>query len=220
MNAKNTLRNSALPAAFLAAALGLAGCGAGQGSGSSSTASSAAAQTDHGAHSMPMGSPAGSSSQGAFNAADAMFAQMMIPHHEQAVEMSGIVLDKPGLDGRVAALAEQIKAAQAPEIATLRGWLGDWGQPAAMPSTAGQDAGHGMEGMLSEDDLAKLRASDAASGAKLFLTQMIAHHEGAVMMAQSQLSSGANPDAVAMARSIVDSQTKEIDEMKSLLRQL
>lgn len=209
MNAKN----SALPAALLAATLALAGCGASQ---TAPAAPSGASPMDHSGHSMPMGTPSSSSSQGAFNAADAMFAQMMIPHHEQAVEMSGIVLAKPGLDARVAQLAERIKAAQAPEIATQRGWLAAWNQPSAMAA----DAGHGMEGMVSDEDLAALKAADAAEGATLFLTQMIAHHEGALTMAKSELSTGAHPEAVAMAQSIVDSQTTEIDQMKSLLGQL
>lgn len=214
------VKTFAMPAALIAAALALAGCsGAAQGSGPTSAAT-AQAPMDHSGHSMPMGtssaSSSPSSSQGASNAADAMFAQMMIPHHEQAVEMSDIVLAKSGLEPRVAKLAEQIKAAQAPEIATQRGWLKAWGQPSMMAA----GSGHGMDGMMTADDLAKLRAAAAPEAAKLFLSQMIAHHEGAVSMAQAELSSGSNAEAVAMARSIVDSQTTEIDGMKTLLGQL
>lgn len=199
------VKSFAMPAAVLATALTLSACG-----GTTSQSS-----TDHSGHSMPTGTPS-ASSQGAYNAADAMFAQMMIPHHEQAVEMSGIVLAKPGLDPRVTQLAEQIKAAQAPEIATQRGWLRAWGQPTEMAG----DAGHGMDGMMTPDDLAQLRAANASEAARLFLTQMIAHHEGAVTMARAEQGAGSNPEAVAMATSIVDSQTHEIDAMKSLLGQL
>lgn len=202
-----------LPAALLTATLALAGC-------SGTPAAPAAQPVDHSGHSMSMGAPSGGPSsaapQGMFNAADAMFAQMMIPHHEQAVEMSDIVLAKPGLEPRVVKLARQIKAAQAPEIATQRGWLAAWGQPSAMAA----DAGHGMDGMMTADDLAKLKAAAAPEAARLFLTQMIAHHEGAVTMAQSELGGGSNAEAVAMARSIIDSQTAEIDGMKTLLGQL
>ena len=197
-----TLRR-ALPAALLTATLALAGCAA---TGPSSTPSSTGAA--HGDHQMPMGTP-----NVGFNAGDVMFAQMMIPHHEQAVEMSDIVLAKPGLDPRVAQLAEQIKAAQGPEIATLRGWLGEWGQPSMMPA----GAGHGMEGMMSADDLAKLRAADAAEASRLFLTQMIAHHEGAVSMAEAEKASGQHEGAKSMAEAIVTSQTKEIEDMKAML---
>ncbi|AMM34295.1 hypothetical protein SA2016_3637 [Sinomonas atrocyanea] len=203
MNAKTF----ALPAAALLA-LALAGCGA--------TAQSApAAGTAHDGHTMPMSS-APSAAGAAFNAQDVMFAQMMVPHHEQAVEMSEIVLAKPGLDGRVSALAQQIKGAQAPEIATLKGWLGAWNQPSAMPG----DAGHGMEGMLSAEDLGKLRAADSGAASRLFLSQMIAHHEGAIAMARTEKAGGAHPDAVAMAGSIVDSQAKEVASMKDLLDSL
>ncbi|GAB3272205.1 DUF305 domain-containing protein [Sinomonas notoginsengisoli] len=205
------LKTFALPSVAIAAILALAGC-----SGTAQSTTRPDGSGDHSGHSMPMGAPSASSAQGVFNAADAMFAQMMIPHHEQAVEMSGIVLSKPGLDARVAALAEQIKAAQAPEIATQRGWLAAWGQPTAMAAAAG----HGMEGMMTADDLGGLKAAGASDAAKLFLTRMIAHHEGAVTMARTELSSGSNPEAVSMATSIIGSQTQEIEQMKSLLGQL
>ncbi|WP_077488872.1 DUF305 domain-containing protein [Sinomonas mesophila] len=209
MNLKSNTLRFALPATALAAALALAGCGA-PGPSTAPTSSAAPSSTGgaHGNHEMPMGTP-----NAGFNAGDVMFAQMMVPHHEQAVEMSDIVLAKPGLDPRVAQLAEQIKGAQAPEIATLRGWLGEWGQPSMMPG----GAGHGMDGMMSADDLEKLRAAGAAEAAKLFLTQMIAHHEGAVSMAQTEKSSGQHAGAKSMAESIIASQTKEIEDMKALL---
>ncbi|MDP9885999.1 uncharacterized protein (DUF305 family) [Sinomonas atrocyanea] len=194
----------ALPAAALLT-LALAGCG--------TPAQSAPAA--HGSHAIPVPS-APSTAGAAFNAQDVMFAQMMIPHHEQAVEMSEIVLAKPGLDGRVSSLAQRIKGAQAPEIATLRGWLDGWNQPSAMPG----DAGHAMDGMLSAEDLGKLRAADARQASRLFLSQMIAHHEGAVAMAQTEKAGGSYREALAMAGSIVDSQTQEIGSMKSLLSQL
>ncbi|MDQ0260171.1 DUF305 domain-containing protein [Sinomonas atrocyanea] len=195
----------ALPAAAL---LALAGCG-------TAAQPTPAASGPHDGHAMPMASAA-STSGTAFNAQDVMFAQMMIPHHEQAVEMSDIMLAKPGLDGRVSALAQKIKGAQAPEIATLKGWLGAWNQPGAMPG----DAGHGMDGMLSGEDLGKLRAADGRQASRLFLSQMIAHHEGAVAMAQTERAGGSHRDAVAMASSIVDSQSAEIESMKSLLNTL
>ena len=65
-----------------------------------------------------------------------MFAQMMIPHHEQALEMSAIVLAKDGLDPEVAKLAEEIQAAQGPEIEQLEAWLDEWGVP-RMPGQLG-----------------------------------------------------------------------------------
>lgn len=59
--------------------------------------------------------------------ADTHFAMMMIPHHQQAIEMSDIILAKQGIDPRVVDLAKQIKAAQDPEIETMQGWISQWG---------------------------------------------------------------------------------------------
>ncbi|MGH3705369.1 MAG: DUF305 domain-containing protein, partial [Agromyces sp.] len=146
-------------------------------------------------------------------AADVMFAQMMIPHHEQALEMSGIVLAKDGLAPEVAALAEEIQAAQGPEIAQLEAWLEEWDAPREMPG-----GGHGMSGMLSADELAALEAADAATASRLFLEQMIEHHEGAVEMAEEQIASGSHEGAIEMAEAIVATQNAEIERMQALLQ--
>lgn len=190
-------RIASTSAAIAIAALALAGC-ASSGDGSS--------HEGHGT-----GSSAESSS-GA-SAADVMFASAMIPHHEQAVEMADIVLAKPDLDPRVVELATRIRDAQAPEIATMEGWLAAWGADAE--SHAGMD--HGDDGMLSDDELAALEAADGAEASRLFLEGMIAHHEGAVAMAEQQLADGTDPDALALAESIVATQQAEIDEMQALL---
>ena len=79
----------------------------------------------------------------AHNMADMMFAQMMIPHHQQAIEMSDMVLSKQGMDPRVVELATQIKDAQGPEIAQMQGWLDEWNMD------MGDMPGHGdMDGSL------------------------------------------------------------------------
>lgn len=161
----------------------------------------------------------------AHNDADVMFAQHMIPHHEQAVQMSDMMLAKEGIDPRVTELATQIKAAQGPEIEQLQGWLTQWGNPPMAPMPSG-DMDHGdmgggdmgaMEGMLSEEDLAALGNAQGVEAAKLFLTQMIAHHEGAVTMAQDEIDGGQFPAAVEMAHTIVTTQQQEIDTMRGLL---
>ena len=149
------------------------------------------------------------------NEADAMFASMMIVHHEQAVEMSDIVLAKDDVDPRVTDLAERIKAAQAPEIEQLQGWLDDWGAEAGDPA----EMDHG-DGMMSDDELAALEAAAGPEAARLFLAQMIARHEGAGEMAETEVADGENADAVALAQDIVDAQTAEIAEMKEILATL
>ena len=157
----------------------------------------------------------------AHNQADVTFAQQMIPHHQQAIQMSDTLLAKQGIDPRVIGLANQIKAAQGPEIQQMQGWLTQWGQPTSMPSM--NMPGHDMpgmnsgQGMMSEQDMAALRNAQGVAASKLFLTQMITHHEGAIAMAQTEISSGQYPAAVAMARSIVTSQQQEIDTMKGII---
>jgi uncharacterized protein (DUF305 family) len=171
------------------------------------------------------------------NQADVMFAQHMIPHHQQAIEMSDILLSKQGIDPRVIELANQIKAAQGPEIQQMKGWLDQWGSPqmpmpsgmpghgdmpttSGMPGMPGVSSMPGMTGMMSEADMTALQNAQGVEASKLFLTQMIAHHEGAITMAQTEIKNGQYPAAVELARSIVTAQQKEIETMKGILATL
>lgn len=194
------IRIAAAAALVLAGGLALAGC-------------SSAAPTDH--SSMPgMDHSASDAPASGANDADAMFAAMMIVHHEQAVEMSDLVLGTEGVDPRVADLAERIKAAQAPEIEKMQGWLDEWGVDAP---AGGMDHG---DGMMSEGDMAALEAASGAEASRLFLEQMIVHHEGAITMAETQIADGQDADAVALAEDIVAAQGDEIAEMKEILATL
>ncbi len=152
------------------------------------------------------------------NEADTMFVSMMIGHHQQAIEMSDIVLAKPELDPGVRDLAKRIKAAQGPEITQLKGWLSDWGMADAGSSS--EHGGHAMNGMLSAEQLGRLRSADGATSSTLFLEQMIEHHEGAVEMAKPEVADGANVDVQRLARSVIDDQSGEIAEMREMLAEL
>jgi uncharacterized protein (DUF305 family) len=187
------IRTAAAAALTLAAAaLALAGCA--DGSGSQSMPG-----MDHGSSSSPSSS---STVTADFNDADVMFVQMMIPHHQQAIEMADMILNKEGIDPGVLTLASDIKAAQQPEIDQLQSWLDEWGADMPdMDSMEGMDHGGGM---MSEDDMAALEAATGAEASRLFLEQMTMHHEGAIEMAQT----------------IVDTQTAEIAQMQKLLAQL
>ncbi|AZI65699.1 DUF305 domain-containing protein [Rhodococcus erythropolis] len=178
------------------------------------------------------------------NQADVTFAEQMIPHHSQAVEMSDMLLSKDGIDPRVTALAEQIKAAQGPEIEQLQAWLTSWGQSSSssgmnMPTTSHNMEGMtpstsmnmpmpsesmgtmpGMEGMMSADDMTALQNAQGTDAAKLFLTQMIDHHRGAVAMAQTEVDSGQYPEAISMAQTIISTQNEEITTMEGILATL
>jgi uncharacterized protein (DUF305 family) len=188
-----------------------------------------AAEHDHGTHEHEATSqPADGAA--AHNEADATFARDMIPHHEQAIVMSDIVLAKPDIDPRVTELAEQIKAAQGPEIATMTQWLTEWGAPPAS-GHEGHDMGGGMGGtdmgadhaamgMMTEEQLEQLRQAQGVEASKLFLSGMIAHHEGAVTMAQTEVDTGQAEAAVHLAHEIIETQQREIDTMKGILGSL
>jgi uncharacterized protein (DUF305 family) len=154
-----------------------------------------------------MGGMMGDSS-GDFSMVDLGFAQMMIPHHEQAVEMSGLALEI-STDPEILALATQIRDAQAPEIEQMQSWLDS--------STGMMDHDMGtMGGMLSDDEIATLAASTGSEFDRLFLEGMIGHHEGAIQMAQMILDSN-NEEVKALGEAIVSSQTAEIALMRDLL---
>ncbi|WP_027465408.1 DUF305 domain-containing protein [Curtobacterium sp. UNCCL17] len=160
-------------------------------------------------------SASSSSAASAHNDQDVMFAQMMLPHHEQAVEMSDVLLAKgDGVDPDVVTLAKQIKAEQGPEITQLTSWLQGWGEPTESEHPG---SGHSMSGMMSDSDMTDLDQASAKNAGKVFLQQMVQHHEGAVDMARSEVDKGKNTDAVAMAKSIVSSQTEQITQMQDML---
>ncbi|WP_426183452.1 DUF305 domain-containing protein [Microbacterium sp. TWP3-1-2b2] len=157
------------------------------------------------------------------NDADEMFVTMMIPHHQQAIEMADIVLSKDGLDPAVAELAQQIKDAQGPEMERMLGWLEDWGVDYDPDSSGGMDHGSmddSGDGMMSEEDMTALEEADATQASRLFLEQMIMHHDGAVEMARTALEDGQNPDVLDLAQQVIDDQTAEITTMQDLLDEL
>ena len=151
-------------AAALAGLLTVTACSSGN---QAATSSSTSAGTSAASSSAPAAQ--------AHNQADVTFAQDMIPHHQQAVQMSDIILGKQGIDPRVVQLANQIKAAQGPEIQQMQGWLSQWGQP-----TMSMAPGTVMPGMLADQDITALQNAQGADASKLFLTGMIQHHQGAI----------------------------------------
>ena len=155
-----------------------------------------------------------------FNPADVSFAQGMIPHHQQAVEMADLALNaSAGASIPVKDLATRIKGAQDPEIKLMQGWLLAWKQPAAMPGSASgaMDGMQHMDGMMSPVEMEALKKAVGPAFDKIWLTMMITHHEGAVTMAQSEKTSGASAEAKALADGIIAGQQGEIAEMKKLL---
>ncbi|MEH3138647.1 MAG: DUF305 domain-containing protein [Mycobacterium kyogaense] len=203
---------AAVAAAGSALVVLLSGCTSGgqESAGATSSAAEHGDGHDHGSMTQSADPAAG------HNAADVSFAAGMVPHHEQAIVMSDIILGKQGIDPRVVELANQIKAAQGPEIATMKQWLTSWN---AMPMN---HEGHDMSsmGMMSDQQLDQLRQAQGVDAARQFLTGMIAHHEGAVRMAQTELDTGEAADAKQLAQTIIDTQQREIATMKQILGSL
>lgn len=179
---------SALAAATLAAALALAGCGG------------------------PDESP---QTAAQFNDADVTFAQDMIPHHRQAIEMAMLAdgrADRP----EVKSLATDIERAQDPEIQTMTGWLEAWGEEVPEHASGMDHGGTDMPGMMSAEDMKALGQASGAAFDRMFLEMMIRHHEGAIQMARTEQANGKNADAIALAKQIEAAQTAEIATMREL----
>lgn len=150
--------------------------------------------------------PAETTAAADFTGTDLIFAEMMIPHHEQAIEMSELAL-KLSQDPEVLALAQEILDAQAPEIEQMKTW-GNLNLEA--------HAGHTMMGMLTPAQMSALAAATGSAFDRLFLEGMIVHHEGAIQMAQMVIQSP-NAEARKLGEQIVVSQAAEIKLMQKML---
>ncbi|WP_329249739.1 DUF305 domain-containing protein [Streptomyces canus] len=201
------MRTTRFAALTVSAVFALAACGGGDDSGSAASSPSVSAETSADAH----------------NAQDVSFAQGMIPHHQQAIEMAELA------DGRAAStqvkdLAARVEKAQGPEISTMTGWLKSWDEkvPESMPGMdhsgmEGMEGMEGMAGMMDSADMGKLKKASGKDFDSMFLTMMVEHHEGAVEMATTEKAKGQYKAATAMAGDIVTAQNAEISEMKKLL---
>lgn len=200
-------RVAGVAALLLATTVTLAGCAPSGGDGG---------DMDHGMmgnSSMMDGNsstPDGRSASG-FAGSDIMFAQMMIPHHEQAVAMSTLA-ETHTTTPALLALAKKIKGEQAPEIERMKGWL----TASGTSLDTGHAMGTGMGGMMSDAEMTALENATGTAFDTLYLTGMITHHEGASHMAQMVIDSN-NAEAKALAQNIITSQTAEIAEMKAML---
>ncbi|WP_262706050.1 MULTISPECIES: DUF305 domain-containing protein [Streptomyces] len=224
------VRRIALVSTVAAAGLVLAACGndddmSGMDHGSKSKSSASASATT-GENPAP----------GTFNAVDVKFAQMMIPHHEQAVEMSKLADDRAE-DTKIKTLAGDIEKAQDPEIKKMKSWLKAWGKPESGDSMPGMDHGsdssmpgmdHGssgsddsdMAGMMSDKDMKELKAAKGTDFDKMFAQMMIDHHNGAIDMAKNEQKSGKNATAKKLADDVVKGQTAEVKQLQGILDKL
>jgi uncharacterized protein (DUF305 family) len=200
---------------------------------------------DGGSTDAPTSTATTTTARGGHDAADITFAQTMIPHHRQAIEMAELAPSRTQ-NPQVRSLAQQIRATQAPEIATMAGWLTGWGQPTAPPAAMG-DSGHGMgdhgmaggatdddgmtdrgieapdaamDGMMSSADMTALRNATGPAFDEMFLAMMIEHHQGAVAMAKAEIRGGIHTPAKQLAENIQRTQAAEIISMQDLLTRI
>ncbi|MXM64820.1 DUF305 domain-containing protein [Streptomyces sp. HUCO-GS316] len=205
---RSLFRRAALGTVAVAAALVLAACGSeDSGSGSDSgpgSKASAGADVTAGAH----------------NDQDVSFAQGMIPHHRQAVEMARMAAEQSS-SAEVKDLASRIEKAQDPEIETMSGWLESWGEDVPSGAPGMDHSGHGgsagMSGMMDQGDMDRLMKASGADFDTMFLTMMVEHHEGAVEMAATEKDKGQYAAAKKVAGEIITAQNAEIKEMNKLL---
>lgn len=171
---------------------------------------------DHGSMTPPDGGMMSPSTTTGASAADGMFAQMMIPHHEQAVEMSTLAETRAS-SPEIRELADEIKGAQQPEIDQMTAWLEEWGMPVMSGMDAmGEHGGHGMSGMLTDDQMQQLADAQGPEFDRLFAEFMILHHEGAIDMAEDVVDSK-DPRVAALAAAIISTQAEEIAQLRAFL---
>ncbi|MDF2846294.1 MAG: hypothetical protein K0R97_276 [Oerskovia sp.] len=189
------------------------------------TAALAGCSTGSGSPSGDGSAPAASGSAGApaeVNDVDTHFVAMMTPHHEQAVEMSEIILAVDGVSEPTRDLAQRILDGQTEEIGTMLGWADAWGMDDLMQ----MHSVHVANGMLTSDQMGSLeRLADASAGdatavaetERTFLELMHSHHEGAIAMTQGEIEGGGHAGLRDLAQVMVDVQTAEMAEMDTLL---
>jgi uncharacterized protein (DUF305 family) len=148
------------------------------------------------------------------NAADVTFAQKMVPHHQQALDMAAMVPSRT-TNHQLIIMATHIALDQQAQIDTLQGLLRQWGEPTA-PAHTGHD-GMDMDGMVDAATMDKLTTLKDTAFDDLWLRSMISHHQGAVGMAEPEIAQGENATAVKMAKIIVEWQQFEIGQMHAML---
>jgi uncharacterized protein (DUF305 family) len=171
---------------------------------------------DHGQN--QTSTPAAGTGQAEHNDQDIAFAQGMIPHHQQAVDMAKLATERAA-DPKVKDLATRIQGAQDPEIQQLSGMLEKWGAPTEPTGSSMPGMDHGDtsgSGMMTDEEMQQLEQASGADFDRLWIQMMLKHHQGAVTMAKFELDKGGNADAKTLAQRIVDTQEAEISEMREM----
>lgn len=151
------------------------------------------------------------------NDADTEFAQMMILHHQGAIEMATMAEGRARSE-QVQQLSSDIQFAQQPEIDLMTSWLETWGEdlPSSEDDMGGMDHSSGHTGMADDEQMQQLEDAGADFD-RMFLEMMIEHHQGAITMSEQEQANGLNEDALELAGTIIADQTEEIATMEQLL---
>ena len=185
--------NRAITTIFIAIlALSLSGCASASNKG-----------MDHAGHS------SGASSD--LSSDDVMFLQMMIPHHQQAIDISDLALTK-GEDAELLALAKNIRDEQAAEIVKMKAWLEE-------ANASSHSDSHSMDGMLSDSELAALKKASGKSFDVLWLKAMTGHHTGAIDMA-AMIENAKSAEIKSFGQGIVASQSAQNKAMAAMIKRI
>lgn len=162
--------------------------------------------------------------QSSYTASDVAFMQHMIVHHQQALDMAVLVKDRTNTEDLVS-IAGRIEGSQADEIAFMKTWLKERGEPVEDPAMKGhgEHLHHMMKGMASPEAMKALAAAKGTEFDRQFLTLMIAHHEGAVDMVEKlfdEEGTAADPVLYRFVSDVENEQTGEIKRMDKVLARL
>ena len=155
-----------------------------------------------------------SMASGDLSSDDIMFLQMMIPHHQQAIDISDLALTKSS-DSELLALAKDIRDGQGAEIVKMKAWLD--GANAGMDP--GHSMGHDMGGMLGDSELAALKAATGKSFDLLWLKGMTGHHDGAIDMA-AMIENAENAEIKSFGQAIVTAQSAQNKQMAAMIKRM
>jgi uncharacterized protein (DUF305 family) len=155
-----------------------------------------------------------SMASGDLSSDDIMFLQMMIPHHQQAIDISDLALTKSA-DPELLALAKDIRDGQAAEIITMKAWL----DKAGADLDPGHSMGHDMGGMLSDSELAALKAATGKNFDLLWLKGMTGHHVGAIDMA-TMIENAKSAEIKRFGEGIVASQSAQNKAMAAMIKRI
>ena len=155
-----------------------------------------------------------SEASGDLSSDDVMFLQMMIPHHQQAIDISDLALTRSA-DPELLALAKDIRDGQSAEIITMKAWLAK----AGADLDPGHSMGDSMGGMLGDSELAALKAATGKSFDLLWLQGMTGHHDGAIHMA-TMIEDASNPEIKSFGQAIVTTQSAQNKQMAAMIKRM